>query len=383
MMQADFTVFGADERRAAPPGMSRLPPEVAARAVWVPSFVDLQCEPGFPGFPVRENPASLAAAALAGGFGDLLLSPHVDPVLDTPEQLARANTLARGPRLHFAAALTAGLAGVELSEVGLLQRAGAVALSDGGLPMENSIVLRNALEYAAEFAMLVLLRPADAALDRLGVANDSPLACRLGLRGNPAATEEIGVARAIALCRATRARVHLTHIGTARGAEALAAAISEGLPITGTTAARNLLLDETSLDDGRYDTRLRLHPPLRTAADRDGLIAAVRAGTLMIAADHQPRAPEEKEHEFERAVAGSAGLRSAFGAALLALGDLATVVHALSTAPAMLLGLPSRGWVLVDPEETPLHLPERGVAADALEGRRLRGSVLATLPPVR
>lgn len=292
--------------------------------------------------------------------------------MDTPEQLSRPAALTGGPRLHFAAALTTGLLGAELTEVGLLKRAGAVALSDGGLPVADSVVLSNAMEYAAEFDLLVVIRPADPALDRIGVANDSPVACRLGLRGNPASTEEIGTARAIALCRATGARVHLTHLGTRRAVEALAAAVAEGLPITGSAAARSLLLDEEALDDGRYDTRLRLHP-LRTAADRAALVAAVRAGTLLLAADHQPRAPEEKEHESERAVPGSAGLRSAFGAAMRALGDLDLVIRALSTAPAALLRLESLGWALVDPAAEAVLAHERGVAADALEGHPCAG----------
>jgi dihydroorotase len=383
MMPPDFPVFGTTARRAAPSGLGPLEPEVAARACWIPSLVDLQCEPGFPGFPVRENRTGTAASARSGGFLDLLLSPHVDPVVDTPEQLSRAQGVQGDVRLHFAAALTPGLRGQELSEVGLLRRAGAIALSDGGVPMGDSVVLRNALEYASEFEMLVLLRPADAALDALGVAHDSPLATRLGLRGNPAASEEIGVARAVALCRSTRARVHLTHLGTRRGVDALAAAIEEGLPITGSTAARSLLLDETTLDDGRYDTRLRLHPPLRTAEDREALRAAVRAGVLLLAADHQPRAPEEKEHEFERAVPGSAGLRSAFGAAMAAMGDLAAVVSALADGPARLLDLPPRGWALVDPDARWELRPERGVPADALEGHPLRGKVLAVSSPDR
>ncbi len=382
-MHRDFPVHGSSRRLPAPEDMPELPPESAGRAVWIPSLVDVQCEPGFPGFPVRENATSLAAAARAGGFGDLLLSPRVDPVMDTPEQLSRPAALTGGPRLHFAAALTTGLLGAELTEVGLLKRAGAVALSDGGLPVADSVVLRNAMEYAAEFDLLVVIRPADPALDRIGVANDSPVACRLGLRGNPASTEEIGTARAIALCRATGARVHLTHLGTRRAVEALAAAVAEGLPITGSAAARSLLLDEEALDDGRYDTRLRLHPPLRTAVDRAALVAAVRAGTLLLAADHQPRAPEEKEHEFERAVPGSAGLRSAFGAAMRALGDLDVVIRALSTAPASLLRLEPLGWALVDPAADAVLAHERGVAADALEGHPLRGRVLATLPPDR
>ncbi len=372
-MRAEVRVFGSEATR---PTAVVLSPQVAARAVWVPAFVDLVCDPGFPGFPARETPASLADAATAGGFCELLACPHVDPVVDTPEHLSRTEPLRPPVRLLAAAALTVGLRGVELTEVGLLRQAGARALSDGRVPVADSLVLRNALEYAREFRLPVLLRPADAALDAVGVIHDSPLAARLGLRGNPAATEEIGVARAIALCRATGATVHLTHLGTARAVEQVVAAQREGLPLTASTPARNLVLDELALDDGRYDARLRLHPPLRGRAERAALVDAVRAGVLWVCADHQPRAPEEKDHEFERAVPGSAGLRSAFAACLHATRDLGATVRALSEGPRSLLGLPVGGWALVDPEAPWVPVPARGQAPDALEGHELRGVVL-------
>ena len=355
-----------------------------SRVVRIPGLVDLGCEAGFPGFPARETPASLRAAARAGGFTDLVLSPATEPVLDTPEQLVGGTVSADaggGVRLWPLAALTRGLGGAELSELGSLRAAGAIAISDGGLPVRDTTLLRNALEYARGFDLVVFLRPCDADLDLLGVVNDSPVAARMGLRGNPAASEEIGVARAIALVRATGARVHLTHVGTARGVALLRAAQAEGLALTGGVPARSLLLDEGHLDDGLYDTRRRLHPPVRSAHDRAALLAGVRDGTLMLCADHQPRAPEEKELEFERCVPGSMGLETAFAAALTALeGDLDVLVRAFCTAPRALLGLPAGASVEVDVDARFVVDPvaHRSLARnDALAGWELRGAVRA------
>jgi dihydroorotase len=362
-------------------------PDLDADGGWlVPSFVDLCCDPGFPGFPVRGDRASLEASARAGGFADLVASPAVDPVVDTPEQVAGdpapAGVGAQPDRvrLHPSGALTLGLDGKELAEIGLLVRAGAV-LSDGGRPIRDTAVLRNALEYARAFGAPVLLRPSDPDLDVLGVVNDAPLAALLGLRGNPPAAEEIGVGRCLALVRATGCPVHLTHIGTARGADMIRAAQADGLPVTASTPARNLLLCEDDLDDGHYDTRLRLHPPLRGRADRDALVAAVRKGVLCLCADHQPRAPEEKELEFERASPGSPGLASAFGAALTALGDLGAVVRALAVAPRAVLGRDLPGLTVVHTDDT--GWPDASARMDALHATPLRGRVRECLPDAR
>jgi dihydroorotase len=372
--QVDVLVWGGGHRtlavdRAVDP----------AGLLLIPSFVDLATDPGFPGFPAREDLASLSAAALAGGFTDLVTGPQVDPIVDTPEQLAAAARVGPGGvRLWHAGAITQHLDGEELAELGLMARAGAIAVSDGGRPIRDTVVLRNALEYARAFGLLLMLRPADADLDRLGVVHESGRAAELGMRGNPASTEEIGVARIIALVRTTGARVHLGPMSSARGVALVRAAQADGLPITASTPARALVLDEDAHLTRTYDTRLRLHPPLRSPADRVALVQAVRDGVLMLTADHAPRAPEEKDLEFERATPGSTGLESAFAAAYTALGDVGAVVRAFSTAPRTLLGAPVVGFTLVD-----LHAEGRVDAAahrsrarnDALDGVLLRGAV--------
>jgi dihydroorotase len=361
-----------------------LGPLDAAGLVLVPSFVDLACDPGFPGFPVREDLSSLSASALAGGFGDVLTHPAVDPVLDTPEQLAAAPRVGPGGvRLWHAGAATQRLAGEELAEIGLMCAAGAAALSDGGLPIRDTVVLRNALEYARGFGLRVLLRPADPDLDALGVVHESAVATELGLRGNPGASEEIGVARIVALVRATGCAVHLTHLGTARGVALLRAAQAEGLPITASTPARNLVLDDGAHAARPYDTRLRLHPPLRGRDDRVALLQAVRDGALLLSADHAPRAPEEKDLEFERASPGSTGLETAFAAALTALGDLDTVVRALALGPRALLPERTGGWTLVDPSVTfTVNAASHRSRArnDALDSTPMRGVVRGCFP---
>ncbi len=359
--------------------------------VLLPSFVDLCCEPGFPGFPARETGQTLERAALAGGFSDLVCSPRTEPVLDTPEQLRDPS----GPRANVGnvavwpvAALTRGLLGEDLTELGSLQSAGAVAVGDGGCPIRDTVLLRNAMEYARGFGITLMLRPCDAELDALGVVNDSACAARMGLRGNPACSEEIGLARIVALVRASGARVHVTHVATAMVVELFRAARAEGLDLTASTPARNLVLDEDALDDGTYDTRRRLHPPLRGALDRMALVEAVRNGELWLVADHQPRAPEEKEQEFERAVPGSTGLETAAAAAYTALGDVGAVVRALATGPSSLVGATRvrGGWALFDPAVRVTVDPacHRSLARnDGLAGVTLRGVVRATWPGAR
>lgn len=358
---------------------------VDARGTWlVPSFVDLACEAGFPGFPVREDLESLSASALAGGFTELVTSPVGDPILDTPEHLADLRrTGPGGVRRWPLAAITRHLEGRELSEIGLLGRAGAAGVSDGGVPLADTVVLRNALEYARAFGLTVWLRPAEAYLDALGHAHESPVAATVGLRGNPASAEVVGVARVVELVRSTGAAVHLGPIGSAGGVALVRRARAEGLPVTASVAARSLVLDETVLLDGAYDTRYRLHPPLRGVADREALVEGVRDGTLLVSADHRPRAPEEKEMEFERAMPGSTGLESAFAAALTALGDLDLVVRALAVGPRALLRGPVPGVAWVDPAAETVVDPARHRSRarnDALAGRTLRGVVRGAWP---
>ena len=170
----------------------------------VPSFVDLACDPGFPGFPQRETPQSLGDAALAGGYSDLVTRPCVDPVPDQPEHLADLRrSLPGGVRVWPTPALTRGQAGQALTEFGLLSQFSIPGVSDGGVVVADSLILRNAMEYAQRFALTLWLRPGDPSLDGLGVVHDSPFATVLGLRGNPATNEEIGLSRILSLVRAS------------------------------------------------------------------------------------------------------------------------------------------------------------------------------------
>lgn len=168
--------------------------------------------------------------------------------------------------------------------------------------------------------------------------HEGPISTRIGLRGIPAASEEIGVAQIIALAERTGAPVHLTHVTTARAIAHVAAAQAAGLSITASVPARHLLLTDTFIETSGYNTAARLLPPLRPEADRAAACAAVRSGVLMIGADHVPWTQVEKELEFVYARSGAVGLETAFSAALTALDDLPLVVEAMSCRPAAVLG---------------------------------------------
>lgn len=372
-----------------PQGARRLD---CAGAVVGPGLVELASELCDPGYTWREDLASGSQAAAAGGFTTVLVSPRTDPVVDTPSVLR--DVLSRGAqtsgaRLLAAGALTVGLKGEELAEVGLLAQAGATAYSDGAVPVANSTVLRRSLDYARSFGLPVLLRPLDTSMVGEGVMNEGAVSLRVGLRGEPAAAEEVGIARIIELVRLTGARVHLTHVTTARGVRLLVQARAEGLPLTGSTPARNLLLVDADIERREYDTALRLAPPLRTEADREALVAALRSGDLQAAiADHVPWTRVSKEVEFAYAQPGSTGLESALQAALTAFsGEPGPALQALSAGPAAVLGrraalepgAPADLVIFTTGFEVPRPRHASKGASDALAGVPLRGGVRTTI----
>ena len=267
--------------------------------------------------------------------------------------------------------------------------AGAAVLSDGGRAMQDTLVLRRALEYANPFGIPVILRPAQPELETDGVVHEGPVALRIGLRGLPAASEELGVSRAVALARLTGARVHLHGISTAQAVQQVRLAQEQGLAVSCSVPARNLLLVDEDVERSQYDTSLRLLPPLRSEGDRLALLGAVRSGVAMVTADHLPLSRVEKEHEFERALPGGAGLETTFSATLTALdGDIVSTVEALSRRPAAILG---SGGCLEEGAAADLAVvdlaTENRVSApvysmginEPLNGRVLRGSVKATM----
>ena len=374
---------------AMPEGTARLD---CTDAVVGPGLVELASELCDPGFTWREDLDSGSRAAAAGGFTTVVASPRTDPTLDTPSVLRDVRTRAagvEGARIDVAGALTVGLKGEDLAEAGLLAQAGAVALSDGGRPVADATVLRRSLDYARNFGLPIFLRPLDTSMVGKGVMNEGAVSLRIGLRGEPAAAEEVGIARIIELVRLTSARVHLTHVTTARGVQQVARARAEGLPLTASTPARNLLLTDEDIERREYDTSLRLSPPLRTDADRAALVTALRAGDLQAAfADHVPWTRVGKELEFAYAKPGSSGLETALQAVLTAFsGDPMAALQALSCGPAAILGrtprieagAPADLVVFTTGFEVPSLMRFSKGVADALADVPLHGGVRATI----
>jgi dihydroorotase len=362
-------------------------------AVVAPGFIDLGAELCDPGMCWREDLSSGSEAGAAGGFTTIVASPRTEPTIDTPvavsDLLARAAAVT-GARIEVAGALTLGLDGEDLSELGLMAEAGAIAFSDGRRTMMNAGVLRRALDYVRPFKRVVMVRPGDTALEAGGVMHEGRVSVCIGLRGIPAAAEEIGVARAVALARLTGARVHLSAVTTASAISLVRQAKASGLAISAAVPARNLCLTDEAVDLSVYDTATRLLPPLRGEADRLACLAAVRDGTIdCICADHVPHSRIEKEMEFMHAQPGAVGLESAFRAALTGLdGDISTVVSAMASGPAGVVGRVAEisvgacaDIVVLDCE----HLEVQGSNGrskgmnEPLAGRLLRGLVRLTV----
>ena len=308
-----------------------------------PGFVDLGAELCDPGYLWREDMVSGSEAGAAGGFTTILASPKTDPVLDTPVAIAEAvsrSTEATGSRVIVSGALTRGLAGEALSEIGLMVEAGARAVSDGRVPVMNAGLLRRALDYVRPFDIPVLMRPGDTELEAAGVMHEGEYSLRVGMRGIPSAAEEIGIARAIALARTTGARIHLSAVTTANGVASLRAAKASGLQISAAVPGRHLLLTDAAVEASVYNTATRMLPPLRSEEDRKACVEGVLDGTLdCITADHVPHSRVEKELEYMYASPGAVGLESAAAAALAGLeGDVVALVQALAVGPAAVVG---------------------------------------------
>lgn len=332
---------------------------------WVaaPGFVDLHCDLADPGHAHREGLASGLAAAAQGGFSAVCPTPATDPALDRPDAIERI--IARGQRLGGAAPLpigaaTLGLEGKRLSEIHGMARAGAVAIGDGGRPIADPGLLRRVMEYAAAARLPVFVWPETTGFR--GVMHEGPVATRLGLRGLPAASEEIAVARAIALCELTGARVHVGPITTRGAVRLLADAKARGVGITASTTAAHLSLTDAAIATA-YDPNLHVRPPLRPQADVDALVGAIREGIIdAVGSGHVPRTLADKAAPFASAAPGMAGLETCLGLLLRHVRsgalDLEAVVRVLSAGPRAILGRPTR-WdpaagdcVLFDPDGT-------------------------------
>jgi dihydroorotase len=281
----------------------------AAGLVVAPGLVDLAARLREPGRGHEGLLESELAAAAAGGVTSLVCPPDTDPPLDEPglvEMLKfRARKLSRC-RLFPLGALTRGLQGQALAEMGALHGAGCIGFSQGDVPMADTLVLLRALQYAATFGHAVWMRPQDAWLGK-GVAASGAVATRLGLSGVPVAAETIAIATLLELVRATRARLHLCRLSSAAGVALVRGAKAEGLPVSADVSINSLHL--TDVDIGFFNPDMRLVPPLRQGGDRDALRRALADGTIdALVSDHDPVADDAKQLPFGEAEPGATGL---------------------------------------------------------------------------
>jgi dihydroorotase len=363
--------------------------------VLTPGLIDCRVFTGEPGSEHRETLASASEAAAAGGVTTIVTMPNTNPVIDEPSLVdfirRRAQATAK-VRVAPMAALTRGLKGEVMTEIGLLKEAGAIAFTDGDRSIANARVMRRVLAYAATFDALAVGHAEDPELVEGAAITESEFATRLGLPAAPALAEAIMVERDIRLVELTGARYHFGQISTKAALDAITAAKARGLPITCGVAAHHLLLNE--LDVGAYYTYRKVKPPLRSEADRAAMVEGVASGAIdVIVSSHEPQGADTKRQTFASAAFGAVGLETLLPAALnLHHNGDASLPHmlaALTSAPARILGLNggtlAKGTpadlVLIDPdhpfvlEERMLHSRARNTA---FEGRKFQGWAVMT-----
>lgn len=374
--------------------------------IFAPGFVDLHAHLREPGFEESETIGTGARAALRGGFTTVCAMPNTDPAIDSPglvaEVIARSEA-ARGARVLPIAAITRGRQGRELADLMELSAAGAVAFSDDGDPVEDARLFRSALEYARAAGRLVIEHSQDRALSQRGLMNEGAVSARLGLAGSPGASEEVAVARDIALAELAGARLHLAHVSTAGSVELVRRAKARGVAVSAevtphhlamtedwVAGSRRLAWEETSVDGTPYDTSTKVSPPLRTLEDVRACWEGLRDGSIdAIATDHAPHASVRKDVEYGEAAFGISGLETALPLLLSAVAagwaDIGMVIRALTGGPAVVLGLdapPLIDRVLIAPDAEWTVSPETLVSKGKntpLLGRTLRGRVVLAM----
>ncbi len=337
----------------------------ASRLVVAPGFIDMHVHLREPGEEHKEDIASASQAAARGGFTTICAMPNTKPPNDNrgvTEYLVSEAKKRAVVNIFPIAAITRGLAGQELTDMADLGEAGAVAFSDDGQPVANSLVLRRALEYSRFLGKLIIDHCEDKNLTEDGVMHEGEMAYRLGLKGMPAAAEEIVIARDLILAELTRSRLHLAHLSTKGGLELLRQAKKKGLDVSAEVTPHHLVLTDESL--ASYNTNFKVNPPLRSEEHRRALVEGLKDGTIdIIATDHAPHTEEEKDVELDRAPFGLIGLETAVPLILdrfvqKNVISLERFVQLMATKPAELLGLKNKGRIAVgaDADLTLLNL---------------------------
>ena len=339
----------------------------ASGLVVAPGFIDLHVHLREPGGEHRETIATGARAAVAGGFTTVWTMPNTDPPIDDPAAVGfvkAAGEAAAGARVMPIGAASIGMKGEQMTEIGELVAAGAVAVSDDGVPVADAGLMRRLLEYTQTFGIAVLQHSEVIELAAGGVMNEGPVATALGLRGLPNAAEAAMIARDALLSELTGGHLHVCHVSARESVEQLRLARDKGLRVTSEVTPHHLILTDELVRG--YNTEAKVNPPLRSARDVEAVRRALVDGVIdVIATDHAPHHYEEKEREFDDAPFGINGLETAFGLCMKALVEpghmtLATLIDRMSCGPARIMELETgtlrpgapADIVILDPEET-------------------------------
>lgn len=326
----------------------------ASGLIVCPGFIDTHVALRDPGYEEDETTATATAAALAGGFTTIAALPDTRPVVDNAsaaEYVILQAERAGNCRVLPLGAVTRGHAGEELADLGQLARSGAVAFTDAKAPIRSAEIMRRALEYARMFDRPIFSHPQDPTLTAGGVMHEGYSSTLLGLRGMPAAAEEILVSRDIALAELTGGRVHLMSISTAGAVEQVRRAKARGIAVTCDVTPHHLALTDEAMQD--YDANFKVMPPLRSREHVDALIAGLADATIdAISADHQPVAAEKKDRELDQVPFGIVGLETLLPVCVRTLIETkrltwSALIAKLTTGPASVLHLKGAGSLAV------------------------------------
>lgn len=342
----------------------------ASGMVLCPGLIDMHVHLREPGREDEETVESGAAAAMHGGFTSVCPMPNTEPAADNAEVIEYLQRRAKDLLVDVfpIAAVTKNRAGEELTEMGELVEAGAVAFSDDGDPVATSGLMRRAMEYASMFDVPIIEHCEDKTLSLNGVMHEGAVSTRLGLNGIPGIAEAITVARDIQIAEFTKARLHIAHISTAGAVELVRHGKKRGVNVTCEVMPHHFTLTDKAVQ--HYDTNTKMNPPLRSQKDVDAMLEGLKDGTIdVIATDHAPHSIEEKETEFDAAPFGILGLETALGLVLTQLVDkqvltLAEAIHKMTCQPAKILKLERGALKIGAPATLTLFDPEQEWTVD-------------------
>jgi len=317
----------------------------ATGCVVCPGLVDLQARLREPGEEHKATMQSELSAAIAGGITSVCVPPDTNPVIDTPAMVHMVRQRGRRiqkARIYPLGALTVGLAGEQLTDMAALRDAGCTAVSNANRIIDNTLVMRRAMQYASTFDLTVFLTPLDHWLKGNGCVHEGEVSTRLGLPAVPEAAEVVALARDLALIETTGVRAHISQVSCARSVEKIREAKARGLRVTAAVSAHHLHLSEQ--DIGEFDTRYHVIPPLRSIADRDALRQGVISGVIdAVCSDHQPHGMDAKLAPFSESASGISGLETLLSLVLKLVEEttlsLPEAIAQVTAHPARILGI--------------------------------------------